>query len=57
MTHHVMNQMGHDLPNMVGMNPVDLDEKIRPLLPSYMTMGHTGMDMGKMAEVMPTAAE
>jgi hypothetical protein len=31
----------------------DLDEKIRPLLPAYMTHGHTGMDMGKMAEVMP----
>jgi FtsP/CotA-like multicopper oxidase with cupredoxin domain len=53
MTHHVMNQMGHEFPNMVGMQPGDLDEKVRPLLPSYMTMGHTGMDMGRMAEVMP----
>ena len=53
MTHHVMNQMGHDIPNMVGMKPDGLEEKIRPLLPAYMTMGHTGMDMGKMAEVMP----
>ena len=26
---------------------------MRPLLPGYMTMGHTGMDMGRMAEVMP----
>jgi manganese oxidase len=53
MTHHVMNQMGHDFPNMVGVSPGDLDEKVRPLLPGYMTMGHTGMDMGRMAEVMP----
>jgi hypothetical protein len=53
MTHHTMNQMGHDIPNMVGMDPRDLDQRIRPLLPSYMTMGHAGMDMGKMAEVMP----
>ena len=53
MTHHVMNQMGHDFPNMIGVNPKALDEKIRPLLPAYMTHGHTGMDMGKMAEVMP----
>jgi FtsP/CotA-like multicopper oxidase with cupredoxin domain len=53
MTHHVMNQMGHELPNMVGLKPANLDERIRPLLPGYMTMGHTGMDMGKMAEVMP----
>ena len=35
------------------MKPGDLDETIRPLLPGYMTMGHTGMDMGRMAEVMP----
>src|SRR5499426_1049397 len=53
MTHHVMNQMGHKFPNMVGVEPKGLDEKLRPLLPAYMTMGHTGMDMGKMAEVMP----
>ena len=53
MTHHVMNQMGHEFPNMVGMKPGDLDARIRPLLPAYMTHGHTGMDMGRMAEVMP----
>jgi hypothetical protein len=53
MTHHVMNQMGHQFPNMVGMKPTDLDERIRPLLPAYMTMGQTGMYMGRMAEVMP----
>ena len=53
MTHHVMNQMGHEFPNMVGVKPEGLDEKLRPLLPAYMTMGHTGMDMGKMAEAMP----
>jgi manganese oxidase len=53
MTHHVMNQMGHQFPNMVGIKPTDLDERIRPLLPAYMTMGQTGMDMGRMAEIMP----
>ena len=53
MTHHVMNQMGHEFPNMVGVEPKGLDEKLRPLLPAYMTMGNTGMDMGRMAEVMP----
>ena len=53
MTHHIMNQMGHEFPNMVGINKDGLDEKLRPLLPSYMTMGDTGMDMGKMVEVMP----
>lgn len=43
MTHHIMNQMGHDIPNLIGMNPSGLDSKIRDLLPGYMTMGHTGM--------------
>jgi hypothetical protein len=51
-----MNQMGHDFPNMVGMRAEGLEERVRPLLPSYMTMGHTGMDMGRMAEVMPMPA-
>jgi FtsP/CotA-like multicopper oxidase with cupredoxin domain len=53
MTHHVMNQMGHQFPNLVGMKPGGLEETIRPLLPAYMTMGHEGMDMGRMAELMP----
>ena len=53
MTHHVMNQMGHQFPNLVGIKPEGLDEKLRPLLPAYMTMGHEGMDMGRMAELMP----
>jgi FtsP/CotA-like multicopper oxidase with cupredoxin domain len=44
MTHHVMNQMGHGIPNMVGVNPNGLDRKIQKLLPSYMTMGQHGMD-------------
>jgi hypothetical protein len=43
MTHHVMNQMGHEIPNMVGIDPSGLDAKVRSLLPAYMTMGHDGM--------------
>lgn len=43
MTHHVMNQMGHGLPNMIGVNPDGLDELVTPLLPEYMTMGQDGM--------------
>lgn len=50
MTHHVMNQMGHGLPNMIGVNTKGLDGKVRQLLPEYMTMGQDGMagmtDMG-----------
>ena len=45
MTHHIMNQMGHGFPNMVGLDPGDLDKRMQSLLPGYMTMGATGMDM------------
>ena len=43
MTHHVMNQMGHHAPNMIGVDAGLLDDRIRPLVPGYMTMGHDGM--------------
>ncbi len=43
MTHHVMNQMGHDAPNLVGADVRGLDRKIGSMVPGYMTMGHTGM--------------
>lgn len=56
MTHHIMNQMGHAFPNMVGVQPGDMDKKLQSLLPGYMTMGQTGMDMGKMADIMPMPA-
>lgn len=43
MTHHVMNQMGHDIPNLIGIDVRGLDEKVSRLLPDYMTMGESGM--------------
>ncbi|MCB1114156.1 MAG: copper oxidase [Chlamydiia bacterium] len=43
MTHHTMNQMGHEFPNMVGMDTNGFDEKVRKLIPGYMTMGTRGM--------------
>lgn len=43
MTHHVMNQMGHGVPNLIGMEVGDFDERIAQLLPGYMTMGQVGM--------------
>jgi len=43
MTHHVMNQMGHRLPNMMGVDPKGIDPRVQRLLPDYMTMGDTGM--------------
>jgi FtsP/CotA-like multicopper oxidase with cupredoxin domain len=54
MTHHVMNQMGHGIPNMIGVDAAGLDEKIRALVPGYMTMGQAGMaDMADMGMQIP----
>ena len=43
MTHHVMNQMGDQFPNLIGVDAGDLDAKVQSLLPGYMTMGSDGM--------------
>ncbi len=54
MTHHVMNQMGHGIPNMIGVKPGKLNEMVGSLLPDYMTMGQHGMgDMGDMGMEVP----
>jgi hypothetical protein len=49
MTHHIMNQMGHDAPNLIGANTRGLDARVGRVVPGYMTMGASGMgDMMKM---------
>jgi len=48
--HHVMNQMSHDFPNMLGVKQQDVEERVRKLLPGYMAMGSKGM--GEMGEMM-----
>lgn len=56
MTHHVMNQMGHGFPNMIGVQSGKFDARVRKnlRLPGYMTMGSTGMaDMGAMGMKVP----
>lgn len=54
MTHHTMNQMGHDFPNMVGVDTTGVEEKIQRLIPGYMTMGSTGMrDMTRSGMPIP----
>ena len=44
MTHHVMNQMGHEVPNTTGVDSARLDREVRPIVPGYATMGEAGMD-------------
>jgi manganese oxidase len=54
MTHHTMNQMGHDFPNMIGVDSSEVDRKIQQLIPGYMPMGKTGMgDMADMKMPVP----
>jgi hypothetical protein len=55
MTHHIMTQMGHGLPNMIGVDDSGLDRKVNSLLPGYMSMGTTGM--GEMAYMNMPAPE
>ena len=54
MTHHVMNQMGHDFPNMTGTRTAMLDARMRRLVPGYMSMGQSGMsEMATMRMPVP----
>ncbi len=50
MTHHVMTQMGHDLPNLTGVDPSPFDRKLAELLPNFHTMGRESMMAGDMAD-------
>lgn len=49
-SHHTMNQMQHDLPNLIGINKGDLDQRIKRYFPDFMgLMGINGMgDMFEM---------
>jgi manganese oxidase len=54
MTHHVMTQMGHEVPVMVGADSRRIDRSMMGVVPGYMTMGHDGMGaMTEMNMAMP----
>jgi hypothetical protein len=54
MTHHVMNQMGHDIANVVGADMSGVDTKLGRVVPGYMTMGTGGMaEMAEMQMPLP----
>jgi FtsP/CotA-like multicopper oxidase with cupredoxin domain len=54
MTHHVMTQMGHGLPPMVGVDTKTLERRMARVDPRYMSMGTTGMGgMGEMDMPIP----
>jgi FtsP/CotA-like multicopper oxidase with cupredoxin domain len=53
-SHHTMNAMGHDVPNMIGVDHRGIAERITKLVPDYMVMGDKGMaDMGSMEMPLP----
>lgn len=49
MTHHIMTQMGHGVPNMTGVDAKGIDERVRRIVPGFMTMGAAGM--GEMSDM------
>jgi manganese oxidase len=54
MTHHTMNQMGHNAANLIGVRTSGLDKKVGKFLQGYMTMGESGMaGMGEMGMPAP----
>jgi manganese oxidase len=57
-SHHTMNAMSHDIPNMIGVKqPPALEDRVKALLPGYMAMGETGMgnmmEMGRPKNTLP----
>lgn len=54
MTHHIMTQMGHGIPVMIGADTKKLDKRMQGVVPEYMTMGTEGMGgMGEMEMDIP----
>jgi FtsP/CotA-like multicopper oxidase with cupredoxin domain len=53
-SHHTMNAMGHDVPNLIGVEHADLARRIGKIIPGYMLMGDKGMaDMAEMGMELP----
>jgi len=52
-SHHTMNAMGHDVPNLIGVDHRGVARKINDLVPGYMVMGDKGGSMGGMKMPLP----
>ncbi len=53
-SHHTMNPMGHDVPNMIGVDQRPVQRSLSTLVPGYMVMGERGMaEMGEMVMPLP----
>jgi manganese oxidase len=52
-SHHTMNAMGHQVPNLIGVDHRGVARKINDLVPGYMVMGDRGGSMGGMKMPLP----
>lgn len=52
-SHHTMNQMQHDLPNLIGINKSGLEERIKQFFPDFMGLMNIN-GMGEMFEMYGT---
>ncbi|KFI05650.1 multicopper oxidase family protein [Massilia sp. BSC265] len=52
-SHHTMNAMGHDVPNLAAVDHRGVARKINSLVPGYMVMGDRGGSMGDMKMRLP----
>jgi FtsP/CotA-like multicopper oxidase with cupredoxin domain len=52
-SHHTMNAMGHDVPNMIGVDQSDVAKQIASLVPDYMAPSATGNGMQDMRMALP----
>ena len=52
-SHHTMNAMGHEVPNLIGVDHRGVAERINRLVPGYMVMGDKGGSMGDMKMALP----
>ena len=59
-SHHTMNAMSHDVPNMIGVNQGSVEGKVKAVLPGFMAMGSNGMggmmDMSRPKNTLPMMA-
>lgn len=55
MTHHVMTQMGHGMPNLIGVDPSLFDQKLAEVVPEFAAMGHTGGHHGEDTTMPPNS--
>lgn len=53
-SHHVMNQMQHDLPNLTGINKKGIEERIKSFFPDFMGLMNIN-GMGDMFEMYGTS--